>query len=181
MTDFIPAEKATTVRPSSTANLCIDSYDRKVDVSGNFVSPVWNFTINRSNSPLNGYFRRLAMTEFHLKWDTPNISSGLGNNTLKLDISGGPFGTTMTFPNQFCGTAAAVLDSINTYVNDLSGSTNFYFKIANNQGGLTKLASTTYQLIGNVKGAGTNGGYFRFRDTHLARQMNSFYHITQNM
>ena len=171
--NYVPAEKAQVIRQPSTANLCIDSIDRTVDSTGAFVEPVWDFLINRPNSILNGYFTRFGLTETYLKWDTPNISSSLGNNTLLLDISGyGSNPVTITFPNQFCGTAAAVLDSIAAYVNDLSGTTQFYFTIAPNQGGLTTLASQTWQLIGNQVGGGTSGGYFKFNDTPLARQMN---------
>lgn len=175
MASFVPTEKATPIRQPSTANLCIDSADRRRDASGVFIESVWDFTINRPQSILNGFFTRVGMTETYLKWDVPNISKSLGNNTLLLDISGyGSNPITILFPNQFCGTAAAVLDSIAAYVNDLSGTTNFYFTIAPNQGGGTKLASQTWQLIGNNVPPGTNGGFFKFRDTPLARQMNIY-------
>lgn len=177
MVDFVPAERSTVIRMPSTANLCIDSQDRRTDASGNFIESVWNFTINRPNSILNGFFTRLGLTEIALKWDTPNISSRLGNNTLLLDISGyGSNPITLTFPNQFCGTAADVLDAMKNATNDLSGATNFFFTIGTGQTatGTTKLRPSTYQLIGNNKAPGTNGGFFKWRDTPLARQMNVF-------
>ena len=175
MASFVPTEKATPIRQPSTANLCVDSADRRRDASGVFLEPVWDFTINRPNSILNGYFTRIGMTETYLKWDVPNISSTLGNKTLLLDISGyGSNPVTITFPNQFCGTAAAVLDSIAAKVYDISGTVGFYFTIAANQGGAVKTASQTWQLIGNNLAPATNGGYFKFRDTPLARQMNIY-------
>ena len=173
MSGFVPAEKSTTIRMPSTANLCVDSADRAVDASGNYIEPVWDFRINRNQSILNGFFTRIGMTETYLKWDTPNISTALGNRTLSLDISGSPpYVINMNFPNQFCGTAAAIFDAIIKYVNDLSGLSGFYFTMLPNQGGLNYLAPSTYQLIGNEVTPGTNGGYFQFADTPLARQLN---------
>lgn len=177
MTDFVPEEIATPIRVPSTANLCVDSADRRVDLSGNYPEPVWSFLINRPNSLLNGFFTRVGLTELALRWDTPNISSTLGNNTILLDISGyGSNPITLTFPNQFCGTAADVLDGIRNAVNDLSGTTNFFLSITTGQtfSGTTRLRQSTYQLLGNNKAPGTNGGFYRIRNTPLALQMNLF-------
>lgn len=175
MTDFLPAERSTTIRVPSTAILGVDSSDRRVDLSGFYIDPVWNFTINRSQSILNGYFTRIGLTELALRWDTPNISSTLGNNTLNMEISGNPpVAVNMTFPNQFCVNAACIFDGIIKYVNDLSNTTQFYLTMTDGLTGGNPLRPCTYQLQGNEVPGGTNGGYFKFTDTPLARQLNVY-------
>lgn len=166
MSDFIPTEKGVPIRMPSTANLCVDSLDSYGDLSGNLPGQsVWNFTIQPKNSIFNGFFTRIGLTEIALKWDTPNISSRIGNNTLLLDISGaGANPYTLTFPNQFANTAADILDGIKNYVNDISGTTGgFTFTISNGQ---NTLRPSTYQMIGSRT--------FKFRDTTLAQQMNIY-------
>lgn len=178
MVDFVPDERATAIRVPSTAILAVDSSDRRVDLSSNYIDPVWDFTINRPQSVLNGFFTRIGLTELAIRWDTPNISSRLGNNTLNMEISGNPaIAINMTFPNQFCINAACIFDGIIKYVNDLSGTTNFYLTMVDGLSGapgMNPLRPCTYQLRGNNIAPGTNGGFFKFLDTPLARQLNIF-------
>ncbi len=74
-------DKGVTIRPSSTANLMVDSADR---VSG---TP-WNFQIYRPQALINGYFSRVGTTEVVLEWCQPNISSVFNNTSMTIDISG---------------------------------------------------------------------------------------------
>ena len=113
MTDYLPSEKATTIRQPSTANLMLDSDDRD---SGDLYAS--NFSISRSNSLLNGYFTRIGTTEVVLEWTTPNISSQIGNNTITIitDPAGTPTTSVITLPNGFY-TAKDALDEIVALLN----------------------------------------------------------------
>ena len=82
MSDFVPKERAQTQRLPSTANLMIDSADRQITVD-----PVANnFSIQRQNSILNGFFTRVSTTEVVLEWFTPNVSP-IGQPTDTLTVS----------------------------------------------------------------------------------------------
>lgn len=82
--EFVPKEKATTIRQPSTANLMIDSADRDAAVY-----PLPNdFTIQRQNSILNGFFTRIGTTEVVLEWFAPNINAT--NNTFSIIYGGVP-------------------------------------------------------------------------------------------
>jgi hypothetical protein len=92
MSDFTPAEKGVPQRPPSIANLMVDSADRFTSTIGagswlnpgqtvNLGSP-FNFTIQRNNSILNGYFTRIGATEMVLEWNIPNITTALSNTNL---------------------------------------------------------------------------------------------------
>ena len=71
-------------RPSATALLCIDSDDRYANYGVRRTSPTYpfGFTIQKNESILNGFFRRLALTEFRLNWTLPNIAQAWGNDQL---------------------------------------------------------------------------------------------------
>jgi hypothetical protein len=84
MVDYIPSEKATPIRMPSVANLMIDTKDRNRDI---FSDP-GNFTIQKNQSLVNGYFTRLATTEVVLEWGVPNISNEYANHQFAVDVSG---------------------------------------------------------------------------------------------
>ena len=170
MTEYLPSEKGTPIRFPSSALLAVDSSDRKIDASGLFIEPVWDFLITRNNSILNGFFTRIGLTELSLKWDTPNISSALGNNTLSLEVSGG-YVVNMTLPNQFACEAACIFDGIVKYVNDLSGVSGFYLQMVPGLPSSNPLRPCTYQLQG-FDVATNNPLAFKFYKTNLARQLN---------
>lgn len=69
----MPQDSSITMRQPATANLLISSVDSSFGDSSS------NFTINRTNSILNGFFNRIGVTEVVLDW--------LGNN-ITADISG---------------------------------------------------------------------------------------------
>ena len=97
-------DRATTTRPSSTAVFGIDSDDRYKTYAERRTSTTYpfSFSISKSESLLNGFFTRLAATEFRMYWTLPNISAAWGNNTLQIFITGGtgnPY--TITIPDGF--------------------------------------------------------------------------------
>ena len=96
MTDFIPSEKATSIRNPSTANFAIDSRDRTQGTSTNFL-------ISHNQSLINGFFTRIAVNELVLDYNIPNISSIYQNNTLQIYNVGGSLssGGTITIPPGF--------------------------------------------------------------------------------
>lgn len=112
MTDFFPVEKGTPIRLPSTANLMLDTFDRAA------TDPTpWNFTINRSNSILNGFFTRIGTTEVVLEWNQGNIITEF-NDEITFDISGGPT-ETITLPGGFF----TVADALDYIVAELNGQT----------------------------------------------------------
>lgn len=94
---FSPQADVTTIRPSSTAILAIDSKDRfgKAGWPGFRASQVWDpsygatggpvvvgenaspydFTITSNAAIMNGYFTRLGITEVSFDWGVPNINA----------------------------------------------------------------------------------------------------------
>lgn len=77
-------DKATTIRPPSTANLMIDSADRP----NILVSSPWDFQITKQQNNQIGYFSRIGTTEVVLEWCTENVNSNLNNTNFSVDISG---------------------------------------------------------------------------------------------
>lgn len=78
---FVPSEKTTTIRQPSTANLMVDSADRKSNY------PLCNdFLISKPQSLMNGYFTRVGTTEVVFEWNTPNIGAGQYTITYTTNI-----------------------------------------------------------------------------------------------
>ena len=73
-------DSAYTNRPASTSLLCIDSEDRFRDYTDarSVTAPLnrspYNFTINKNQSLMNGFFTRLGVTEVVFPWVLPNIN-----------------------------------------------------------------------------------------------------------
>ena len=128
MVDFVPAERSTTIRQPSTANLMVASQDRRNWNFTGLTNP-FNFQITRSNSILNGFFTRIGTTELVLNWFQPNIYDASNNpfgtltstNNFSVDISGGPHDgvVPITLPVGFY-TAKQVIDCI---VKELNAAT----------------------------------------------------------
>ena len=150
----------------------VDASDRD---SANYPSP-FNFIIQRPNSILNGFFNRIGTTEVVLEWDWPTIQStnyngGSGNNTLIFDISGyGANPITYSMGSQYAITAADVLNGFVSYVNDLSGTTNFFLSVIYFV--TPPAASPTWTLIGRSTAGGNAALPFAFRYTTLSKQFN---------
>jgi hypothetical protein len=93
------SDPATTVRPSSTSLFTVDSEDRWTDYiearaapySGTTanVSP-YDFQIRRSESLMNGFASRLAVTEINFPWAIPNINAKTYNMNFSYTVAGQP-------------------------------------------------------------------------------------------
>jgi hypothetical protein len=69
-------DRAVTIRPSSTAVFAVDSADRYasvVDAAAGITSP-YDFSITRKQSLLNGFFKRIAVTEVVFPYSIPNVN-----------------------------------------------------------------------------------------------------------
>ncbi len=155
-------DKATTTRPSSTANFVLDSIDRfQYDGSG----PSTNFSINKPNSLFNGFFNRIAMTEVVLDWCIPNISSNYepANNTFSVTI--GATTHVVTLQNGSYN-IAETLDTIVILLNDAGAFGAGTFRIEDMFGNLYGSSS-----FGEAFLATTGGGNFTINPTLLADQL----------
>jgi len=99
---------AITVRPSATAILGIDSDDRYQDYLQRRTNPTYPFSFNiqKNEAILNGFFKRIALTEFRLNWTLPNLSVAWGNTVLTLHYkigTGNDLSTTVIIPDGFYG------------------------------------------------------------------------------
>ena len=124
--NFTPAEKASTFRQPSTANLMIASQDRGNWSFTGLTNP-FDFQITKTNSILNGFFTRIATSEIVLNWFQPNIYDAtenplggiFGTNTFAVDISGGAHAGShlVQLPSGFY-TVKNVLDALVGALND---------------------------------------------------------------
>jgi hypothetical protein len=73
-------------RPAATSLFCIDSDDRYKNYLQRRLTPTYPFSfgINKNESLLNGFFNRMALTEFRLNWTLPNIATPWGNNVMTI-------------------------------------------------------------------------------------------------
>lgn len=98
-----------TMRPSATALLAIDSDDRYANYGVRRSNPTYpfRFSIQKNEALMNGFFKRLALTEFRLNWTIPNISAAWGNNQMLIvwkPTSGGTVTTSIiTLQDGFYG------------------------------------------------------------------------------
>jgi hypothetical protein len=88
-------DAGTTIRPSSTALLTIDSEDRfenwaekRAAVPGSYNYNPYNFSLIRNGSLVNGYMTRLAVTEVVFPWTIPNINAKTNKILCDIDVSG---------------------------------------------------------------------------------------------
>lgn len=116
--EFVPNERAFTQRAPSTANLMVDSRDRR-----NAVYPLCNdFLISRNQSILNGFFTRIGTTEVVMEWKTPNVSAddAIGNNYLTYNA--GATAQDLYLPTGFYNVQQS-LNAIARVLTDASGGT----------------------------------------------------------
>jgi hypothetical protein len=141
MVDYIPSEKAMSIRQPSTANLMIDSGDRDYTA---YPYP-GSFTIQKNISILNGFFTRLGVTEVSLDWGLPNITSIAGNTTFTVTVTGAPANPyTVTVPEGMY-TVAQVLDTLVSLLNAVQATG--VFSIVSATGGYPALACTVTYII----------------------------------
>lgn len=104
-----PVADVVITRPAATSLFCIDSDDRYQNYGQRRSNPSYpfSFSINKNEALLNGFFNRMALSEFRLNWTLPNISSAWGNNQIVINTgasAGGPFtANTITIPDGFYG------------------------------------------------------------------------------
>lgn len=141
-------DRATTIRPPSTANLMVDSADRN---SNNYPS-AFDFQIVKSQSIMNGFFTRVGATEVVLEWCEPNI-----NGDIIFDVSGASTRSNVTIPfGDNTMTVKQLIDSIVAIYNDAT---------------TPKPAGTTLATSLNdfgTRGFDLTGGKFRVISTPLA-------------
>jgi len=156
--DAIPSEKASTFRYPSTANLYVSSLDRPDGTSST------NFTINRPNNILSGFFTRLALTEIVLDWNVPNVISGI-NNEFEVIIGGNP--VSVLIDTGFY-TVADCISAIRTALNTSVGAGTFGIatnargaSLTKTTGSFTIVANTlSTQLNCQVNVSGTSFAFF---------------------
>jgi hypothetical protein len=90
-------DNAITQRPPSSAILAIDSEDRFKDYASKraniSTSSPYNFTIQKSESIMNGFFERLGVTEVVFPWTIPNIHDLCDTINISYGVSPGPYAT----------------------------------------------------------------------------------------
>jgi len=89
-------DSAITQRPTSTAILAIDSEDRfrDYDDARNVAAGLRNrspysFSINKSQSLMNGFFTRLGVSEVVFPWTIPNINVRTSQMNVEYDVGAG--------------------------------------------------------------------------------------------
>jgi hypothetical protein len=116
-------DKALTIRYPATANLMIDSADRP----NPSVSYANNFTINKNQALVNGFFSRIGVTEVVFDWFQPNLGSvQASGRTLSWDLSGAGATTGTNISNVVAPigfyTAADLIDFMVAQLNAVSTS-----------------------------------------------------------
>ena len=94
-------DPGTTLRTPATAYLMVDSFDRKQVGAGpslDNLQPLNNFTIQKRQTFISGFFNRIALTEVRFPFATPNINP-LNNKIVVLDSGATPH--TITIPAGF--------------------------------------------------------------------------------
>ena len=86
-------EQAVTVRPSSTALFCVDSADRYASLTDKATGATtpYSFQITKKESLLNGFFKRIALTEIVFPYWIPNINNR--TESILYSDNGGPLQT----------------------------------------------------------------------------------------
>lgn len=116
-------QAATTIRPSSTALLTIDSEDRYVDyvaARANTSTP-YNFAISKTESLMPGFMTRLGVSEIVFPWTIPNINVKTSQIQFSYQIAPAAVVTTtitleQTFytPSQLAATLQAAVRALAT-------------------------------------------------------------------
>jgi hypothetical protein len=85
-------QTATTIRPSSTALLTIDSEDRYKNYLESRANPTdaYNFSIQKVESLMPGFITRLGISEVVFPWTIPNVNVKTNAIYFTYDISGQP-------------------------------------------------------------------------------------------
>ena len=130
MPHYTASDPATTVRPSSTALFVVDSEDRfgsytrsrAATAASTNVSP-YNFQITRSESLMNGFASRIAVSEVVFPWAIPNINPKTTTILIGIQVSGQP-ATPPAPVNLFPGfyTPANIAGALQVFIRGLDAS-----------------------------------------------------------
>lgn len=90
----VAEDKASTTRPSSSANFYVDSTDKLIGGSGDFL-------INKGQALFNGFFNRIASAEVVVDWGLPNVADYWGNNQITVINNGTGTVITALIPDGF--------------------------------------------------------------------------------
>jgi hypothetical protein len=173
--EFIPSEKAVPIRFPSQANLLIDSRDRQgfSDVAFGNARPDQtsaNFTINKSNSIMNGYFTRIAPTEVNLDWCVDNINQYWDNALLRFQpslLAGAAISTiNIGISNGKYTTAQALKQTISSFNANATASTSQLTLSTIGAGGIFRGGEVSLQMFSTA----TITPY-RVVDDNLAQQL----------
>ena len=126
-------DTAITQRPTSTAILAIDSEDRYKNypdarafaaVGATNRSP-YDFTINKSESIMNGFFTRVALTEVCFPWVIPNVNPKTNKIIVGYNVGAGALAYNLTLPVGFY-TPAALASAIQAIVRTIDPLLNLF-------------------------------------------------------
>ena len=115
------------MRPPSTSIFGIDSDDRYSSYTERRTNPSYpfRFNIQKNEAFLNGFFKRIALTEFRMNWTLPNISQAWGNNQMLMTVKVGSAATityTLTLEDGFYG-AEALASELQRVMRTIPGMT----------------------------------------------------------
>lgn len=127
LTTYAAKDVAITQRPTSTAILAVDSEDRYKtypDARAGSISP-YSFAINKTESLMNGFFTRLALTEVNFPWVIPNVNRR--TRTIQVQYTaGGPIAiTTISIPVGFY-TPSALAAAVQAAVRAITAGLNVF-------------------------------------------------------
>ena len=117
---------ATTIRNPSTAILAIDSEDRfenyEVQRSNPVASSPYDFSIQKNQSLMNGFFTRIGLTEVVFPWVIPNISIGRDRIIASYGPVGGPYASSVVFIPPGFYTPSQVAAALQTSLRTTTGN-----------------------------------------------------------
>lgn len=168
-------DEGVTIRPSSTANFPIDSSDRYPSYNARATggSTPYTFSITKNESLLNGFFKRIALTEIVFPYYIPNINSK--TDTILFSDTGGAYNALTIAAQGFyspaalaaalqvqliaSGIATATVTYSNGVFNFASGNAAITLSFARgNFGGLgARLGEFQLYDLLNLSGPGVNG------------------------
>jgi len=157
-------EVAVTVRPSSTALFCVDSADRYASYQARASAPSgpYDFVISKNESLLNGFFKRIALTEVVFPYYIPNINSK--TDMIQFSDNGGPL-QTITIPAGGFYSPATLASTLQGLLITASGNAGFTVSYKN---GVFAFATNNTDTLafarGNYGGLGARLGEFQLYD-----------------
>lgn len=155
---------AVTVRPSSTALFCVDSADRYASYQAKASAPTgpYDFIISKNESLLNGFFKRIALTEVVFPYYIPNINSK--TDMIQFSDNGGPL-QTITIPTGGFYTPVSLASTLEGLLQVATG--NLALTVSYRNGVFTfatNIADTLAFARGNYGGLGARLGEFQLYD-----------------